>query len=119
MDIDKLKLDKFNAIGVFNFPDTVDLGINTVSENFDVLIYYIDQLTDVDAFIDLIKKTPLPKDNRTIMVYKKGRKDGVNRDSIFMPFKEKTEFKLRAPMLCSISKELSACVMSFEHEEKK
>jgi len=47
------------------------------------------------------------------MVYKKGRKDGVNRDYIFMPFKENIHqgFKLKAPMLCSLSDELSACVM--------
>jgi hypothetical protein len=45
------------------------------------------------------------------MVYRKGRKDGVNRDSIFLPFRKDKNFTLKAPMLCSISKELSACVM--------
>ena len=116
METHKLKLDKFKHVGVFNFPDTIDLEIETASENYDVLIYYIEKLEDVDAFVKLVVLSKLPRSNRTIMVYKKGRKDGVNRDSIFMPFRGKKyiNFKLRAPMLCSISKELSACVMSFE-----
>ena len=29
-----------------------------------------------------------PSDNRTIMVYKKGRIDGINRDIAIKPFKE-------------------------------
>ncbi|MCW3789714.1 hypothetical protein, partial [Plebeiibacterium sediminum] len=69
-------------------------------------------------FVELSNSSNLPKENRTIMVYKKGRKDGVNRDSIFIPFKDQVYkgFKLKAPMLCSISKELSACVMCKEIE---
>ena len=116
MEINKLKLENYNSIGTFNFPANFDLGIESTKGNYDVIIYYIDHLKDIEAFVGLVKKSKLPKNNRTIMVYKKGRKDGVNRDSIFMPFKEKTygHFKLRAPMLCSISDELSACVMSFE-----
>jgi len=78
-----------------------------------VILFYIDKIEDVKSFVDLCNTSSLPKDNRTIMIYKKGRKDGVNRDSIFMPFREGTYegFKLKAPMLCSISEELSACVM--------
>lgn len=116
MDITKLKLEKFKNIGTFNFPETIDLGIDLTKDNYDVIIYFIDKIEDVDVFVDLVKEIKLPKDNRTIMIYKKGRKDGVNRDSIFMPFKEEkySQFKLRAPMMCSISNELSACVMSFE-----
>lgn len=117
MEIQKLKLEKFKTIGVFNFPSSIDLGLEFASENNDVIIYYIDKLEDIDMFVDFIKHKNLPKENRTIMIYKKGRKDGVNRDSIFKPFKEGkyTQFKLRAPMMCSISNELSACVMSFEN----
>ncbi|WP_196887969.1 hypothetical protein [Aureivirga sp. CE67] len=116
MEIHKLKLDKFNKINTYNFPEDIDLGIETTPENFEIIIYYIDQIEDVAAFVELVKNANLPKNNRTIMVYKKGRKDGVNRDSIFMPFKQEkyADFKLRAPMLCSISGELSACVMSYE-----
>ena len=87
METHKLKLDKFKHVGVFNLPDTIDLEIETVTENYDVLIYYIDKLEYVDAFVKLVVSSKLPKSNRTIMVYKKGRKDGV-RDSIFMPFRE-------------------------------
>jgi hypothetical protein len=47
------------------------------------------------------------------MVYRRGRKDGLNRDTIFLPFKEEKypNYKLIAPMLYSLSKELSSCVM--------
>lgn len=76
MEIHKLKLDKFKHVGVFNFPDTIDLEIETVTENYDVLIYYIDKLEDVDAFVKLLVSMKLPKSNRTIMVYKKGVKMG-------------------------------------------
>lgn len=117
MELNKLKLDKFNRIGIFNFPHSITFKLETVKENFEVIIFYIDKIEDVDAFVDLVKKSKLPKDNRTIMIYKKGRKDGVNRDTIFMPFKDEkyTQFKLRAPMMCSLSNDLSACVMSFEN----
>lgn len=120
MDINKLKLEKFERIGIFNFPDTIDLGITTVLDNHEVIIYYIDKIEDVEAFVKLVHVAQLPKSNRTIMIYKKGRKDSVNRDAIIMPFRDGnyTHFKLRAPMLCSISKELSAFVMSFENEIK-
>ena len=87
METHKLKLNKFKHIGIFNFPDTIDLEIETAKENYDVLIYYVDKLEDVDAFVKLVVLSQLPQSNRTIMVYKKGRKDGVNRDSIFMPFR--------------------------------
>jgi len=116
MELSKLKLEKYKNIGIFNFPEEINPDFEAASENYDVILYYIDKLEDVDAFVGLIKKSQLPKDNRTIMIYKKGRKDGINRDSIFMPFRDEKyrQFKLRAPMLCSISNELSACVMSFE-----
>lgn len=114
MDISKLKLDKFTNIRLENFPDDIDLGITSSDADTEVVIYYIDHIEDVSKFVDLCHSLGLPSENRTIMVYKKGRKDRVNRDSIFMPFKEGTypDFKLKAPMLCSISSELSACVMA-------
>ena len=71
MEIHKLKLDKFKNVRVFNFPDTVDLEIETVTKNYDILIYYMDKLEDVDAFVKLVASSKLPKSNRTIMVYKK------------------------------------------------
>ena len=63
------------------------LILSCTKENYDALIYYVDKLEDVDAFVKLVDSSQLPKSNRTIIVYRKGRKDGVNRDSIFMPFR--------------------------------
>lgn len=113
MDLKELKLEKFKNIQVVNFPNEIELGISPVENEVEVIIYYIDKIADVKAFVNLVNNSGLPKENRTIMVYKKGRKDGVNRDSIFMPFKDEIYkgFKLKAPMLCSISNELSACVL--------
>jgi hypothetical protein len=114
MELNKLKLDKFHNIRFVNFPREMLLGHESTEKNAEVIIYYINSPEDVNTFVDLCNSSNLPKDNRTIMIYKKGRKDGVNRDSIFMPFKENKHkgFILKAPMLCSISNELSACVLS-------
>jgi hypothetical protein len=111
MDLKKLRIDKFTNIRVVNFPSDIKLGIKPATKNVEVIVYYIDRLDDVKKFVKLCAATPLPKENRTIMVYKKGRKDGVNRDSIFLPFRKGKNFTLKAPMLCSLSDELSACVM--------
>jgi hypothetical protein len=35
------------GLGVYNFPTSIDLGIESVSENNDVIIYYIDKLNYV------------------------------------------------------------------------
>jgi hypothetical protein len=112
MDLKKLRIDKFENVQLVNFPNGIDLGISSATKNVEVIIYYIDELDDVKKFVQLCASTPLPKENRTIMVYKKGRKDGVNRDSVFLPLRKDKKFTLKAPMLCSISDELSACVMS-------
>ncbi|NQX91321.1 MAG: hypothetical protein HRT74_04155 [Flavobacteriales bacterium] len=116
MDVHKLKLDSFKSIGAFNFPDDLELGLDLSPSNFDVIIYFIHQLSDVQDFLDLVRSAALPSKNRAIMVYKKGQKNDVNRDTIAAPLKElmNTEFKLRAPMLCSLSEEYSAFVMSYE-----
>ena len=52
-----------------------------------MIIYFIDKQTDVQKFVELFNACYLPSDNRTIMIYKKGQKDGPNRDSIILPFK--------------------------------
>jgi hypothetical protein len=116
MDLSKLKISKFTRIKAVNFPEDIETGILSVDDNVEVILYYINQVEDVAQFVVLCQSTHLPVDNRTIMIYRKGRKDGVNRDSIFMPFKENihTGFKLKAPMLCSLSDDLSACVMCRE-----
>jgi hypothetical protein len=116
MNIKKLKIDKYKRIMVKNFPDKYNLGINSVDDNPEVIIYFIAKLSDVDDLIELAKKSNLPKDNRVIFVFEKGRKDGVNRDTIFLPFREdlQNHYRMKAPMLCSLSKELSAFVQSYE-----
>jgi hypothetical protein len=112
MDLKKLKLEHFRNIRVVNFPREFDPGIPSKEKDTEVVLYYIGELSDVKKFIRLCVSIPLPKENRTIMVYRKGRKDGVNRDSIFLPFRKDKRFKLKAPMLCSLSDDLSACVMA-------
>ncbi len=112
MKLGKLKLDKFKNIRIINFPREFYPGIKSVDTNTEVILYYVDNPADVEDFVKLCVSTPLPKENRTIKVYQKGRKDGVNRDSIFQPLRKDKRFTLKALMLCSISDELSACVMA-------
>ena len=95
-----------------NFPKEFNPGMRSTDVDIEVIIYYIDRLDDVKKFVKLCLSTPLPKENRTIMVYKKGRKDGVDRESIFLPFRKDRRFALKAPMLCSLSDDLSACVVA-------
>jgi len=115
MEFSKLKLDKFQNIRTENFPAGITLPVKPVTGQTEAIIYYIDKPEDVEKFVKLCGELNLPKENRVIMVYAKGRKDGINRDTIFFPFSEGkyTGFRLRAPMLCSLSDQHSACVMSF------
>ena len=118
MDIAKLKIDKYSNIQAINFPDKYNPNIVMTDEDkIEVVIYYIDKIEDTPAFIKYVQHATLAKDNRTIFVYKKGRKDGVNRDTIFAYFQALPDgvFKMRAPMMCSLSKELSAFVQSYEN----
>ncbi len=114
MDLNKLKLGMFKNIQVLNFPESYDLGVKSTEKNVEVIIYYIHILKDIQDLVALVDSTVLPEDNRVILVYEKGRKDGVNRDSVMGPFTkgQVDGYMLRAPMLCSISRKLSACVFS-------
>jgi len=100
---------------VVNFPAEINVNIKSSTEKIDVVFYYIDKLEDVEAFVSLCKSIDLPKENRTILVFKKGRKDGVNRNAIFGPLRngKYKNFKLKAPMLCSLSDTLSAGVFCY------
>jgi hypothetical protein len=111
MDLAKLKLGKLNKIKALNFPNDIDLGVKN-SPTPEVIIYFISAAKDIDAFAKACTDAKLPADNRTIMVYKKGNKL-LNRDTLISPFKEGKykEFKLKPPMLCSLSESLSAFVM--------
>ena len=116
MDLKKLKLEKFKNIQVFNFPKDIDLGVKSTKKNVEVIIYYIRQIEDLQRCLTLADSISFPKENRVILVYEKGRKDGVDRNSIIGPFKTKKVkgFRLKPPMLCSISETLSAFVLSKE-----
>ena len=117
MDTSKLKIEKFKNINFVNFPREMISNKNFTEKDVEAIIYYIDKLEDISKFGTHCNSSNLTADNPTIMIYKKGRKDGVNRDSIFMPYIENKfkGFKLKAPMLCSISDELSACVRCKGH----
>jgi hypothetical protein len=116
MDLKKLKLDKFKNFQTVNFPDDIDPGIESTYSNVEVIIYFISRIEDVQRAVELAESAALPKENRVILVYEKGRKDGVDRDSIISPVKtgKVKGYKLRPPMLCSISDKLSAFVLSRE-----
>lgn len=112
MEISKLKIESFRNFSINNFPEKYRLELASTEKDVEVILYYIDEVADVQKFVELCERADLKPDNRVIMVYEKGRKDGVNRDSIFMPFKngDITGFKMKAPMLCSLSDKLSAFV---------
>jgi hypothetical protein len=116
MDLKKLKIGHLNRFLVRNFPKQYIPELKSVESNIEVILFYIDSVADVSKFVKLCETADLIEDNRVIMIYEKGRKDGVNRDSIFMPFKQGkyTGFKMKAPMLCSISDRLSAFVQQKE-----
>lgn len=115
MDTNKLKIEKFNRIQLKNIPREIDLGLKSTDKNPEVVIYYIEHIEDLESFVNYCNTISLSKENRTILIYKKGQKD-LNRDSIITPFKSSKYdgFKLKAPMLCSLSKEYSAFVMMLD-----
>ena len=86
MDLKKLKIDKFQSIKLINFPEKIKPDIQSSDKNVEVIIYFIKQLSDIQKFVELCNASNLPSDNRTIMVFRKGQKDGPNRDSIILPF---------------------------------
>ena len=111
VDLSRLKIDKFARIRAVNFPPEIDLGIEN-SQAPEVLIHFITDPADVGSFVESSRKTKLPPDNRVIMVYRKGNKS-LNRDTIIGPFRDGTyaDFKLKPPMLCTLSASLSAFVL--------
>jgi len=113
MDLYKLKIDKYTVKKAYNFPDEFPINFDKKTGQTQVILYYIDKLSDVEAFKSVVRLEGMPTDNRVIVVYKKGRKDDVTRDNIHTFF-DNIEFKNRAPMLCSLSDELSAFCKSYE-----
>lgn len=111
MDLTKLKLGKLTKMSVLNFPADIDPGVTT-SKAPEVLLYFISRPGDVERFVQTCRKLKLPRDNRVVMIYRKGNKD-LNRDTIIGPFRagHYKDLKLKAPMLCALSDSLSAFVM--------
>lgn len=111
MDFRKLKIDGFKKISCINFSD---LKMMTYDET-EVVIFFLKTIEDIEKcvkYCDILKMTT---NNRIVLVYEKGQKI-LNRDSIIKPFKTGTylNYKMKAPMLCSLDKKLSAMV--FEKE---
>lgn len=115
MNLKELHLDNLENIKVVNCPDNINLGIVSTDNNVEVIIYYVEKLDDVDSFVKICSEISLPENNTTILIYKKGRNDGVNLESIFKPFKEKEypNFKLKTPVLGTLQPGyLGALIMS-------
>lgn len=104
MDLKELKLESLENVKVVNCPDNISLGIVSTDADVETVIYYIEKLDDVDAFVGLCSGLSLPDNNTIILLYKKGRNDGVNLESIFKPFLEKQHpnFKLKLPVLATL-----------------
>ena len=111
MDLAKLKLGKLTKISALNFPPDIDPGVTT-SKAPEVLLYFIAKPGDVERFVETCRRLDLPRENRVVMIYRKGNKS-LNRDMIIGPFREGRykDLKLKAPMLCALSDSLSAFVM--------
>ena len=109
--VEKLKIQKFQTFAFVNFPNGLLNQDNDA--NPEVIFYYVDSNEDVAKFAEYCNNAKLPKENRTIIIYKKGRKDGVNRDSIIAPFKagKYPQFIAKAPMMCAFSEELTALIL--------
>jgi len=115
MDLHELKLESLKNIKVVNCPDNINLGIVSTDDNIKVVIYYIEKFNDVDAFVRFCSGISLPENNTTILLYKKGRHDDVNLNSIYLPFKEGKypNFRLKVPVLGTLQPDyLGALIMS-------
>ncbi|MCH4887964.1 hypothetical protein EZV73_10290 [Acidaminobacter sp. JC074] len=112
MDISKLRIDSFKKIAYVNFEDK----LCDEFDEYEVIIYKINVLEDIPAFVDYVNARKMSVENRLVMVYEKGGKT-VNKNSIIKPFKENIylDFVLKAPMLCSLDKKLSAFVLKKEN----
>lgn len=117
MDLSKLKIEEYNKTFV-NFPENYyeQLKEYEVLENINCIFYYISLKEDIEKFVNYIKKSELPDENRVILVYEKGKKAKVNRDDIrnsVLKGEYEQFFKARQPILSSLSKELSAFSLSY------
>lgn len=112
MDIHKLKLDLESNIDVKNFPASIDLGIEPARRRFTAVIYYLNAIEDLYKAIPYCDSLKLPEDNRVVLVFTKGKNSSLNRNTLMAPFMagKFPKYKLKAPMMCALSEELTACV---------
>jgi len=108
MDYSKLMIEHFSNIAYINFIDREEVTY----EVYDVIIYFVECIEDIDFCVEFCRSHKLNIDNRVILVYKKGQKD-FNRNTIIEPFKNGRylDFRLKAPMLCALDKKHSAFVL--------
>jgi len=107
MDLKKLKIDTFKKISYINF---VEPKMVTFDET-EVIIYFLKTIEDIDKCVQYCDIHKMTTNNRIVLVYEKGQKL-LNPDSIIKPFKTGVylNYKMKAPMLCSLDKKLSAMV---------
>lgn len=112
MDIHKLKLNSDSIINLQNFPSSINLEIESVNRKLNTAIYYVGIIEDLYRAIKHFDSLRLPDDNRVILVFNKVKVLGVNQNTIMAPFKagKFPNYKLKAPMMCSLSEDLMACV---------
>ncbi|MBI9013502.1 MAG: hypothetical protein JEZ08_14815 [Clostridiales bacterium] len=111
MDLKKLKIDGFKKISYVDFSDRKMI---TYDET-EVVIYFLKTIEDIDKCVKYCDRLKMTTNNRVVLVYEKGQKI-LNQDSIIEPFKTGTylNYKMKAPILCSLDKRLSAMVFTKE-----
>jgi len=111
VDLKKLKIDEVEKISYINFSD---YEMVTYDET-EVVIYFLNAIEDIDKCVQYCDSLRMTTNNRIVLVYEKGQKL-LNRDSIIKPFKTGVylNYKMKAPMLCSLDKKLSAMVFMKE-----
>lgn len=100
----KLKIEKFREFSQINMPIDYRFEIEESSKP-QVIFYFIKSHEDIKELLNY--EFDLPEDNRVIVIFEKGKK---LRDELKPLINN--GFKMKAPMLCSISDRLSAfCYM--------
>jgi hypothetical protein len=73
--LEKLKINAYKNVKFINFSEEFKPDYPSISTNPEVIIYYIEALCDVTNFVKICNSELLTEANRSIMVYRKGRKD--------------------------------------------
>ena len=105
MDFHKLKLEKFKTYNGFNLPNDFDPPLS-LDENPEVYFLFCESFEDLNRYTNIVLNKQTHKENRIFYIYKKGQKQ-FHRDHIGMYFKKSPFLKMKAPILCSLSKTYS------------